>query len=321
MTQNTPPNEPKLNFSAFDLVQRNALSDDVANVLKKFASDNSLAFNVIESSTDSPSGSSVILDAVGFARGFTLARCRTGKRVVVDQRVKPAVYSVIGPLSGSDDLSEVIRYDVLIRAKLLRKTPHILIVRKDQQIKKLTNMKRQSIKLEGNFNDIFAIYLSPNYQIDALQILTPDVMDALMRQGSNFSYELIDNDLYIYARLNAISSSLNVAEFFANACEIAREFNEQIVHYSDARVANRRADKVDATGRRIAKKYRKLSDVAGTILLGCFLACAIWVILQGEQSPLAIVIEIIDFTSLGLLILYMLIKSLVEKFVGDKEEE
>jgi hypothetical protein len=55
------------------------------------------------------------------------------------------------------------------------------------------------ISLEGDFNKYFTLYIPKGYQIEALQIFTPDVMAKLIDKSKMFSLEFIEDHLYIYS--------------------------------------------------------------------------------------------------------------------------
>jgi len=55
------------------------------------------------------------------------------------------------------------------------------------------------LKLEGDFNDYFTLYVpNEDYEMEALQIFTPEIMVKLMDTANGFSFEFIDDKLYIY---------------------------------------------------------------------------------------------------------------------------
>jgi hypothetical protein len=55
----------------------------------------------------------------------------------------------------------------------------------------------KTLNLEGNFNGKFAVTVEKEFEIEALQILTPEIMEGLLSfQG--YSFEFFNQDLYIY---------------------------------------------------------------------------------------------------------------------------
>lgn len=57
----------------------------------------------------------------------------------------------------------------------------------------------EKVSLEGDFNKYFSLYVPKGYEIEALEIFTPDVMAMLIDKSRAFSLEFIENHLYIYA--------------------------------------------------------------------------------------------------------------------------
>lgn len=56
------------------------------------------------------------------------------------------------------------------------------------------------LKLEGDFNKYFTLYVpNEDYEIEALQIFTPEIMAKLIDTGNGFSFEFLDNKLFIYS--------------------------------------------------------------------------------------------------------------------------
>lgn len=54
------------------------------------------------------------------------------------------------------------------------------------------------ITLEGNFNKYFSLTVEKDFEMEAHQIFTPDVMEELIETSKTFSFEFIQNRLYIY---------------------------------------------------------------------------------------------------------------------------
>ena len=63
-----------------------------------------------------------------------------------------------------------------------------------------TDKNCETIKLEGDFNKYFTLYAPQGYEIETLEIFTPDIMAELIDYSKNFSLEFINNNLYIYPR-------------------------------------------------------------------------------------------------------------------------
>lgn len=78
--------------------------------------------------------------------------------------------------------------------------PHVVV-----DSKKITSIsfpyaKGQLLELESNdFAKYFRLYVPKEYEVEALSILTPDVMAQLIDKSSLYDVEFINNHVYIYA--------------------------------------------------------------------------------------------------------------------------
>lgn len=57
----------------------------------------------------------------------------------------------------------------------------------------------QMVILEGDFNKYFDLYIPKEYEIEALQIFTPDVMAVLIDRSKAFDLEFFGDHLYVYS--------------------------------------------------------------------------------------------------------------------------
>lgn len=58
--------------------------------------------------------------------------------------------------------------------------------------------REQRLSLEGDFDRWFQAYSTPEYRIEALYVLTPDAMAALIDHASDFNVEIVDNMLVFF---------------------------------------------------------------------------------------------------------------------------
>lgn len=71
------------------------------------------------------------------------------------------------------------------------------------------------LKLEGDFNEYFTLYVpQEDYEMEALQIFTPEIMVKLMDTANGFSFEFINNKLFIYNK-NIIYKKEGLDNLFA----------------------------------------------------------------------------------------------------------
>ena len=76
--------------------------------------------------------------------------------------------------------------------------PHILL-----QSKKMPRFGKKAknetkVSLKGNLDDSFRLYVARGYEIEVLQIFTPEVLQMLCDKSSEFSIEFAGNSMYIY---------------------------------------------------------------------------------------------------------------------------
>lgn len=57
----------------------------------------------------------------------------------------------------------------------------------------------EKIQLEGDFDKYFTLYGQKGFETEILEIFTPDFMEKICGEWSNFSLEFIDNHVYIYS--------------------------------------------------------------------------------------------------------------------------
>ncbi len=54
------------------------------------------------------------------------------------------------------------------------------------------------LSMEGDFNKYFSLYVANDYEIEAYQIFTPDVMTDLIDKCADLNFEFSNNKLYVY---------------------------------------------------------------------------------------------------------------------------
>jgi len=93
--------------------------------------------------------------------------------------------------------------------------------------------KMQEVSLEGDFSSYFRVYFTPGSQITTLQILTPDVMAALLDFGFDYDFEILDNNLYIYAPANGLDfiSPVKLQKLLQNLNNVQNKILRQLQNY------------------------------------------------------------------------------------------
>ncbi len=83
----------------------------------------------------------------------------------------------------------------------------------------LKNKKINQLKLEGDFNQYFDLEVEKEFEIEVLQIFTPEFMVKLLEKGSHLSVESIQNKIYIYE-----NKSINTKKELENMMSLTKEF-------------------------------------------------------------------------------------------------
>lgn len=79
------------------------------------------------------------------------------------------------------------------------------------------------LRLEGDFNKYFTLYVPRGYEVEALQVFTPDIMVHLLDYGKKYNIEISHNNIYIHS--DKIMDSKIKLEAFHN---LAKYFVDEI---------------------------------------------------------------------------------------------
>lgn len=166
-----------------------------------------------------------------------------------------------------------------MRVKLTRRLPHMILDAKNNNFfgNILSNLpatftKNQTMRLEGNFNDYFTLYVPEGYERDALYVFTPDVMSTLIDFGSHYDMEVIDDNLVFYTGSHYhLNSEKNLREALDILDKISTEILDQSDYYADARTGDRVANIVAEPGRRLKSRFNIIVIIIIFILLFYFL--------------------------------------------------
>ena len=76
--------------------------------------------------------------------------------------------------------------------------PDMLLLSREHRIGKTPDLDGlKVVELEGDFSKSFTLYVKDGYEIEALEIFTPDVMAEILDKGLWYSLEISQNDLYL----------------------------------------------------------------------------------------------------------------------------
>jgi hypothetical protein len=105
-----------------------------------------------------------------------------------------------GCTTGSGKYEQVHNFTVA-RVGLTKDLSHIILFSKSAHSDvRETIAQDRELKLEGNFGKYFKLLIESGQEISALQILTPDVMQALISYNQSEDVEINANNLYFVSR-------------------------------------------------------------------------------------------------------------------------
>ncbi|MEO7364458.1 MAG: DUF3137 domain-containing protein [Candidatus Saccharimonadales bacterium] len=87
---------------------------------------------------------------------------------------------------------------------------------------------RKQLQLEGNFNQHFDLTIFEGQQIEALTILTPDVMQCLITYGKDVDLEIDGSNLYLYVRSDRRDPD-HMRQLFRSVAAIHQQIVENIL--------------------------------------------------------------------------------------------
>lgn len=96
--------------------------------------------------------------------------------------------------------------------------PHILLRSRKMPRYSFLDRNEKKVSLERGYGKHFQLFVTRKYEIEALQIFTPEVLQMLCEKGANYSIEFAGKSLYIYDDTN-VSNTECLREIY----EVARE--------------------------------------------------------------------------------------------------
>ncbi|MDR0955501.1 MAG: hypothetical protein LBM73_00050, partial [Candidatus Nomurabacteria bacterium] len=144
----------------------------------------------------------------------------------------------------------------LIRVKLPRPVANLVVQSTRGREFDDADLDDARLDLEGNFAAHFKLFAPQNYQVDALQIFTPDVMRLLLKFGRDYDFELVGRWLYIVPLNQNPSDQLAELKNLLDAANhIAPKLIRNVRYYSDSHrkisKTARRSLRVDPAGSHI----------------------------------------------------------------------
>jgi hypothetical protein len=82
-----------------------------------------------------------------------------------------------------------------------RALPHILMEKESFLGSALSSRGgMEKLKFANDFDAHFSVYVNRGYEIEALEIFTPEVLEALLARANNFEFEFVGQHLFIYTK-------------------------------------------------------------------------------------------------------------------------
>ncbi|MCL2038141.1 hypothetical protein FWG95_04060 [Candidatus Saccharibacteria bacterium] len=136
-----------------------------------------------------------------------------------------------------DDRRSMVGF-VRARFKLNHNVPHMIANPHNGTAKLPTHeLVAQKLETEGGA-DHFHIFASPTYQADVLYIFTPDVLNAMDKNGADFAYKFYDNEVEIYAPDSVLKNGEDLRDLILTAINLTKQINKQAARYRDERATS-----------------------------------------------------------------------------------
>ncbi|MDR1300222.1 MAG: hypothetical protein LBK50_00785 [Candidatus Nomurabacteria bacterium] len=124
-----------------------------------------------------------------------------------------------------------------LRFAFSKQVPHIALEAYNNENSFAIDKSLERLALEGNFNEHFSTFVEKDKHVDALKILTPDVMADMIDYASHLDMEMVDNYLYIFAPNLTLASlarqkgddpAVKLRRFLLASDLIIKEINDQV---------------------------------------------------------------------------------------------
>lgn len=96
----------------------------------------------------------------------------------------------------------------------------------------------QRISLEGGFDRYFALYAKPQYRILALSVITPDIMQVMMRSAERFDIEIKGRHLRLISQQRIFFSKRRRARILQAARAVLSEIDHKINSWNANQITN-----------------------------------------------------------------------------------
>jgi len=93
--------------------------------------------------------------------------------------------------------------------------------------------KSQLHRLEGDFDEHFATYFPPQYTLDSMSFITPEVMWAL-REARDYDIEIVGDRVFLYGSLKDANTQLD--DMYTKLANIKQKLLNNVMTYRDERL-------------------------------------------------------------------------------------
>jgi hypothetical protein len=126
----------------------------------------------------------------------------------------------------------------VLSIKLSKKYPPILLDSKNNKGGAIQVLKdSEKISLEGDFDEHFQLFCLPEYRIETLSLITPDVMQTAMHANKQYDIEIFGNTLFIYTEQDRLNKKY-IKDLFQGAEKLLLEVKHKSKSFRNEWIQN-----------------------------------------------------------------------------------
>lgn len=137
--------------------------------------------------------------------------------------------------------------------RLDRQLPNMVLKSKLTRRHAPADLRRsQVLRLEGDFNKSFRLYVPQNYERDALYVFAPDLMAVLVDEAASVEVEVVDDWIFFYSPAPAdLADPVAMMRFMRILDVVGSKAVRQPERYSDDRTGTFAENSVSQPARRL----------------------------------------------------------------------
>lgn len=181
-----------------------------------------------------------------------------------------------------------------VRLTLNRRMPHIALQSRGNALTnsgvlallEINFKQNQRLKLEGNFNKYFDVYVPKEYERDALYIFTPDLMQKLLDVAKGCDIEIVDDTAYIYSRELHFEKPGALEELLGAIDYLSAKLDRQTERYRDEKAIKNETKRqpskgtIAAGGQELTAAFDPWPIISGLLIVGFFVALGLLLYLK-----------------------------------------